>query len=124
MGGEFIRIWNAPITSQKGPTNHPTSITTFNSSPRLRLRCQTEETIWETRFSENDGSTPYVRTNWLMRRFLMSFHHPKITHWFPFSLVQSTYNGTTQHQQFKDWDALDPRFSYFGVQRLFATGGL
>lgn len=75
--------------------------------------------IWETEFAENNGSYAYVRASWLTRRWLMSAH-AGIKHWFPHGLV---FNATN-NQQFLEWNGLDPRLSYYSIQRLFVPGGL
>lgn len=75
--------------------------------------------IWETEFAEDNGSDAYVRASWLTRRLLMSAH-AGIKHWFPHGLVFNAVNN----QQFLEWTGLDPRISYYSIQRLFVPGGL
>lgn len=75
--------------------------------------------IWETEFAEDNGSDAYTRASWLTRRWLMSAAHG-IKHWFPHGLV---FNGSNL-QQFLEWTGLNPRMSFYSIQRLFVPGGL
>lgn len=83
------------------------------------LQAATSIPIWETEFAENNGSDAYVRASWLTRRLLMSEAHG-IKHWFPHGLVFNAAND----QQFLEWSGLDPRMSYYSIQRLFVLGAL
>lgn len=75
--------------------------------------------VWDTEFAENNGSDAYTRTSFLTRRWLMSLHDG-VKHWFPHALV---LNGSNL-QQFLEWNALNPRMSYYSIANIFAPGSI